>query len=166
MKKINYILVILLFIVACNKQKYNNINTFIDHYDSYCFSEFTGYTIFIRDKTLFETVYVLSDYKFDTNNFYYVISKNNITNGIEILQWKNKHNKDISNKKAIDIIADYNDFNFPYLSVSNNGNFSINPFEINMKPYLLHLKKSINNETIKENSRIYKHYRGNWYLIQ
>ncbi|WP_298148446.1 hypothetical protein [Flavobacterium sp.] len=167
MGKIKYTLLFFtMFLIGCAEKKITNqeIDSFIEKYKSTDFSPFVNYTIIIRQKTITETIYLVTNSESNIDNVVCFVYVNRLSNNVKKLK---KMDLKLNTKKEDEIknmINEYQKYNFPYLSVDKNGNFCINPFKIDMKPYILFLKTAQNEDKIKKNFTLFKHYKHNWYI--
>jgi hypothetical protein len=169
-KKIINCCLILMFFSSCinNKVDENDINNFISKYEFEDFSFFKNYRIIIRQKNFSETIYMISDSETNIDSVLYFVYVDNFSNKISQIKAGNDKNSLLFQKltdiKVKEIINKYKIYNFPYLSVNNDNSVSINPFFVDMSPYLLRLKTKSDEENIKKNYSVFKHYKNNWYI--
>ncbi|KQO32743.1 hypothetical protein ASF10_20000 [Flavobacterium sp. Leaf82] len=169
-KKIINFCLILIFFSSCinNKVDENDIDNFISKYEFEDFSFFKDYRIIIRQKNFSETIYMISDSETNIDSVLYFVYVDNFSNKISQIKVGNDKNSIIfqalTDIKIKEIINKYKIYNFPYLSVNNDNSVSINPFFVDMNPYLLRLKTKSDEENIKKNYSVFKHYKKNWYI--
>lgn len=167
MKNLKYILFVFSFcLFGCSEKKITNkdIDSFIEEYKLTDFSAFTNYTIAIRQKTITETIYLVTDSESNLDNVICFVYVNRFSGNIEKIK-KYSVKLDVEKENEIKkMINEYQKFNFPYLSVDKDGDFCVNPFFVDMKPYILYIKNDKSEMKIKKNFTIFKHYKENWYL--
>jgi hypothetical protein len=169
-KKIINCCFVLMFFSSCinNTVEEGDIDNFISKYEFENFSFFKNYRITIRQKNFTETIYMISDSQTNVDSVLYFVYVNNFSD--EISQIKvgtdttSKLFKALNSNKIKEIIKNYKIYNFPYLSVNQDNSVSINPFFIDMNPYLLRLKTNSDEERIKKNYNIFKHYKNKCYI--
>ncbi|UUC45199.1 hypothetical protein [Flavobacterium cerinum] len=168
MRKIKYLALIIIGITVsnCSKNeiKKQNIDDFINLYHIKDFSEFKDYTIAIRQKTFNETIYIVSDSDANIDDVICFVTVNKISGKIDKIKRVDQNLSNEREKQIESLIYKYRKYDFPYLSVDNDNNFSVNPFFIDMKPYLLFLHQERNKLKIKKNFMSFKYYKENWYV--
>ncbi len=158
------ILIFSLVLISCSESKVSNtdIDEFIKTYQSTNFNVFQNYTIAIRQRNVFETIYLLNDGESVVKNVICFVYVNRITNKIEKIKFKKKTN--LKNEKIRSLIYKFREYNFAYLSVDKDINISVNPFTIDLEPYLFFVKKNELKSQVEKNFTVFKHYKGNWYV--
>ena len=122
--------------------------------------KFKNYTIAIRQKTITEIIYLVTDdNNIDDIKAFVTVNR---SNG-RILNINSSLNE-VEQDKIEKLIVNYNEFGYPYLSVDEEGNFCINPFFTDMQPYILCLREESKDLEIKRNLSVFKHYKNNLYI--
>lgn len=165
--KIFKIIFFLSFVVfySCQNSRTQDIDFVISKYDDTDFSVFKGSFIAIRQKNSSETTYMLGDS--DGNKPLYFIEYDEITDKIilinNLILKKTKIPDYFSNKEIEKLITNFRKYDFALLSVDEDHNVFINPFDINSPALLIKFYKLPNKERVIKGYP-YKQYKGNWYL--
>ncbi|UZT99836.1 hypothetical protein ODZ84_09850 [Chryseobacterium fluminis] len=152
---------------SCQNSRNTDIDSVISKYDNHNFSLFKGSFIAIRQEYPTEIIYIIGD--LEGNKPLYFVHYNAVQNSItkinnSLLQ---KYNMDdyFDKEKINKLIINFRKYNFKLLSVDENDNVFINPFEINSPAILLKVPKASGVERIRM-GYFYKKYKANWYIIE
>ena len=168
-KKINmkerlYIRTILLLIIlqSCNIDKFEP-DAIISKYDKNDFSCLKNVYINFRGKAKHDEI-ILIVRRYEPYCPPYVVTINSKTTEIikieSHLLKKGKINNYFSEKEIKNYIECFSKYDFTILGVDKNDNVYINPSSQQEEPLLL--RKSINS--VPKNLRLFKKYKGNWYV--
>jgi len=150
---------------SCQSSKDQNIDSVISKYNDTDFSIFKKSFIAIRQENSSETIYMLG--ASEANKPLYFIEYNEVINKItninKSLLEKTKTPDYFSNEKIEKLITYFRKYDIVLLSVDEDNNVFINPFEINSPALLIRFDKSPNAERVKKGYS-YKKYKENWYL--
>lgn len=150
---------------SCQNSKKQDIDSVISKYNSSDFSNFKGSFIAVREKSISETIYILGDS--EGNKPLYFIEYDEIKNKIILINnsilKRMKVPDYFSSEEIKKLISLFRKYDFVLLSVDEDNNVFINPFEINSPALLIRFNKLPNAESVKK-GYLYKQYKGNWYL--
>lgn len=150
---------------SCQNSKKQDIDSIISKYNDFDFSNFKESFIAIRQKNNSETIYILGDS--EGNKPLYFIEYDEVKGKIVKINksmLKKAKITDYFNDKEIEkLISHFRKYDIVLLSVDEDNNVFINPFEINSPALLIRFDKLPNTKRLKK-GYFYKQYKGNWYL--
>lgn len=150
---------------SCQNSKKQDIDSVVAKYNKSDFSVFKKSLVAIRQKNSSETIYMVGDSE-GNKPLYFVdydeIKDKIITINKSMLE-KSKVSDYLSNEEIEKLITSFRKYDFVLLSVDEDNNVFINPFEINSPALLIRFDKLPKKGRVKK-GYLYKKYSGNWYV--
>jgi len=139
-----------------------DLNEQMAFFEKVSFKEFENRKIFVRQKTLFSTIYIIGKSGTKIDEFDYGIEYYDYTKKLIITRRSENFDEIVDLKQIKRLLDKFNDYNLFFLSVKKDT-LLINATYNNMEPHLLKIKNLNTKEKIKTHGNTFYYFKNGWY---